>query len=292
MAFSMTGFGRYEIVTEEYKLFVEIRTVNNRYLDISLKIPRNMNIFEEAIRKEIKKYLRRGRVELYLHFTDLSGDQITIEPNYAVIDEYMSAFDKIKSTYDLEGSVSLDLIKSIQDTLIIDYAKLDKEKVWSIISIGINEALTSVRDMRKVEGEKLVEDILLHLKETEDIASKIEDKAVENKSEFKENLLNKINDILVNIEVDETRLMQEVAYLIDKYDISEEIARLYSHFIQFKKIIHSDDVIGRKLDFLVQEINREINTIGSKSPNTDISNYVVELKSLFEKIREQIQNIE
>lgn len=293
MVYSMTGYGRSEQESELQKVLIEMKAVNHRYCDIVLKMPKKMAMFEERIKKMIKKHINRGRVELYMNFEEQKGEDFNVAPNFAVLDQYVEALTSIQDRYEIQRGYDLNLLTRFQDAFTIEYKEVDEEAIWSLIEKALTEALASMVQMRQVEGEKLLEDINGRIATIKAIIVKLEERAPEIVVAHKAKMTDRINELLGdNVELDEIRLAQEVAYFSDKTNITEELVRLSSHLDQLANIFTEKQSIGRKLDFLLQEINREINTIGSKSPDVDISNFVIELKSEFEKIREQIQNIE
>lgn len=292
MVNSMTGYGRSEQETGLQKVLIEMKAVNHRYCDIVLKIPKKMAMFEDRIKKLVKSHVNRGRVEIYMSFDEEKGEDFTVTPNYAVLDQYKAALDEMKDRYGISRDFDLNLLTRFQDVFSVEYKEIDEEAIWSLIEKAVTEALNSLVQMRKVEGQKLLEDIQGRIKTIKGIIVELEKRAPEIVVIHKEKMRERIGELLGEIELDEAKLAQEVAYFSDKTNITEELVRLDSHLDQLATIFDEDQSIGRKLDFLLQEINREINTIGSKSPDIDISNHVIELKSEFEKIREQIQNIE
>jgi uncharacterized protein (TIGR00255 family) len=288
----MTGYGKDDFENEDYKISVEIKTVNHKYCNIYTRIPSALNSVEERIKKYIKKRLKRGRIEVNIYLTKKGEDQLIIKPNFNVLDQYYNTLTEIKKRYKMESDIDLNQLVKYDNVLSVDYNPIDEEKMFDILKVIMNSVIDSVVDMRQVEGEKLEKDIENNLESIEEILkdlSLLSDEIVE---KHRESMRTKINELLMDIKIDEDRLEQEIAIYADKTDINEEIIRIKSHLNQFKKIFAKGGVIGRKMDFLAQELNREINTIGSKSPDVNITNYVVELKSLVGKIREQIQNIE
>ncbi|MBN2796735.1 MAG: YicC family protein [Clostridia bacterium] len=293
MVYSMTGFGRSEVESGLQKVLIEMKAVNHRYCDIALKIPKKMTMFEERIKQVVKQYVNRGRVEIYLSFEEQKGDDFTVSPNFAVLDQYADALKAIQERYNIDKQFDLGLLTKFQDVFTIEYKEVEEEEIWNLIEKALLEALNSLMEMRRVEGQKLLDDIHARIDHIKTILKSLADKAPEIVQTHKEKMKQRIQELLDDaIEIDEIRLAQEVAYFSDKTNITEELVRLSSHLEQLYHIFDEDKSIGRKLDFLLQEINREINTIGSKSPDVDISNFVIDLKSEFEKIREQIQNIE
>jgi uncharacterized protein (TIGR00255 family) len=293
MVYSMTGYGRSEKENDLQKVLIEMKAVNHRYCDIVLKMPKKMAMFEERIKKIVKKHVKRGRVEIYMGFEEQKGEDFVVSPNFAVLDQYVEALKSIKDRYDISRDYDLNLLTRFQDTFSIEYKEVDEEAIWALIESALNEALESLVKMRTIEGEKLLVDINERISTIKAVIVELEKRAPEIVTIHKGKMKERISELLEdNIEIDEVRLTQEVAYFADKTNITEELVRLASHLEQLDGIFEEKQSIGRKLDFLLQEINREINTIGSKSPDVDISNFVIELKSEFEKIREQIQNIE
>lgn len=292
MVFSMTGYGRSEKESDLQKVLIEMKAVNHRYCDIVLKIPKKMAMFEERIKKLVKAEINRGRVEIYMNFEEQKGEDFIVSPNYAVLDQYKNALDEIKDKYGISRDFDLNLLTRFQDVFSIEYKEIDEEAIWTLIESAVKDALSSLVEMRRVEGQKLLDDINGRIDTIKKIIKELEERAPEIVVSHKAKMKERISDLLEDIELDEAKLAQEVAYFADKTNITEELVRLDSHLDQLANIFNEEQSIGRKLDFLLQEINREINTIGSKSPDIDISNHVIALKSEFEKIREQIQNIE
>lgn len=293
MVYSMTGYGRSEKENELQKVLIEMKAVNHRYCDIVLKIPKKMAMFEDRIKKAVKAKVRRGRVEIYMSFEEQKGEDFTVSPNFAVLDQYASALQEIKDKYGIQRDLDLGLMTRFQDVFAIEYKEIDEEEIWKLIESALNESLASLVGMRKTEGEKLLDDIKMRINTIKQIIGQLKLRAPEIVELHKLKMRDRIQELLdESIELDEGRLNQEVAYFSDKTNITEELVRLDSHLEQLDDIFNENQSIGRKLDFLLQEINREINTVGSKSPDVDISNHVIALKSEFEKIREQIQNIE
>ena len=292
MVFSMTGYGRSEKESEQQKVLIEMKAVNHRYCDVVLKIPKKMAMFEDRMKKMVKAKINRGRVEIYMNFEEQRGEDFVVSPNYAVLDQYKAALEDIKGKYNISRDFDLNLLTRFQDVFSIEYKEIDEEAIWTLVESAVSEALNSLVEMRQIEGNKLLEDINGRILTIKSIIKKLEERSPEIVVLHKAKMKDRISELLEDIELDEAKLAQEVAYFADKTSITEELVRLDSHLDQLANIFNEEKSIGRKLDFLLQEINREINTIGSKSPDVDISNYVIELKSEFEKIREQIQNIE
>jgi len=292
MIYSMTGYGRKEFENDDYKISLEIKTVNHKYLNIYSKIPASLNPVEDKIKKYIQKRLNRGRIELNVFLSEKGEDQLVIKPNFQILDKYYKTLTEIKNRYKMKADVKLDLLAKYKDAIDIEYNEIDHEKLFEVLKLILDEVIDSILEMRHVEGEKLKIDIENNLNNIEEILNVLNKKTDVIISSHRENMRRKINDLLLNIEIDNDRLEQEIAVYSDKTDINEEIIRINSHLNQFREMLKNGGVIGHKLDFLSQELNREINTIGSKSPDVNITNYVVDMKSLVGKIREQVQNIE
>ncbi len=289
---SMTGFGRGCAENEMMRITIEMKTVNHRYLDFNIKMPRKLAAFEEDIKRRIKENLTRGRVELYIQLDTTGVSDFKIVPNFGVLDQYHQALSEIAEHYQLNDKLSSVHLTRFQDTLDIRTEELDEVSTRQLVLEALESALDSLMTMRKNEGESLKCDIEEQLEQMKKVLSNVEKRAPEIVAEHKENMIKRITELLSGVDIDENRILLEVAVFADKTDISEEIVRLKTHIEQVYIILNEDEAKGRKLDFLIQEMNREVNTIGSKSPDVDMSNDVVTLKSTLEKIREQVQNIE
>lgn len=293
MICSMTGFGKSSIENQQLKLNLEIKTVNHRYLDFIIRLPKKFTAYEELIKKQIKGRIERGRVEVYLSIEEATASDFSVKPNYAVLDEYRSAFESIRERYQLSDKVTLSMLTRYPESLSIEAKVLDEEETLKLLSDCVYEAITELIQMREAEGQALFQDIMNRAFTIGELLNQIETLSPQILENHKSKMSERIKELLSDKgNFDEGRLMMEVAIFADRTTITEEIVRLRSHLEQLRSIFKEKESKGRKLDFLLQEMNREVNTIGSKSPDVDISNYVVELKSEMEKIREQIQNIE
>lgn len=291
LIYSMTGFGSNTVEMDGYKVAVEVKTLNHRYLDVNIRLPKSINYAEKALRDIVKDHLYRGRVEIYIRFEREEEDGVTVNVNKGLLSSYIQAFNEIKQNYNIENDITLSSIIHVENILNVEQQEDDKELVISLLTSALKPALSDVVSMRKVEGEKLAEDFSRRLGIVSEQVSLIENRSPVVMQEYKEKLRNRIDEIL-DEPIDEQRLSTEVALLADRSNITEEIVRLKSHLIQFKSMLNVTGTIGRKLDFLTQELNRETNTIGSKTTDLEIVNRVVDIKSEIEKIREQVQNIE
>ncbi len=290
---SMTGYGRGEAKQYDRRFVVEIKSVNHRYNDVTVKLPRAMIMYEDAVKKVMGKRVFRGKTDVFITFETFSDDDVSITFNQPLADAYVETVKKIKERYELDQPIRLDLIAKFPDIISVE-KKLDPDsgdKIWGCLETALNEALDNFVKMRETEGEALGKDIAEKLAGIKQTVEKIEKRAPFVAEDYRQRLLARLAE-MNELNVDEARIITEVTIFADKACIDEEITRLYSHIEQMKSIICETQPVGRKLDFLVQEMNREVNTIGSKSNDLEITNCAVDLKSEIEKIREQIQNIE
>lgn len=293
MIFSMTGYGRGEVDTAVHKVVIEMKSVNHRYSEVLVKMPKKLNMFEDRIKNKVKNSISRGRLEIFINFEEQVGEDYVITPNFAVLDQYVNTLTAIKDRYNLKEELSLGLISKYPDALSVEYKEADEDTIWALLSEALDKALASLMEMRKKEGDSLSDDILGRVKNIQSTLEKIEAQSPQLVEAYECRLKDRIKELLNDYaEVDEAKIIHEVAIFADKTNIAEEVVRLRSHFTQIEEIFNGGGAIGRKLDFLIQEMNREINTIGSKSPDLNIANSVIEVKSEIEKIREQVQNIE
>ena len=290
---SMTGYGRGEYEDDLYKFKIEVKSVNHRYIDVSVKMPRQISYLEENIKKKIKGRLFRGKIDMYISLDYLSESQIDIKIDNELANSYYNALEELIEGLNLKDDISLNNILNIPDIVKTKKRDLDEGSIWEVLNNALNIALENILCMKKEEGLELKKDILIKLDAIEAYIKIIEERSPEVVIEYKKKLNDRINELIDNDTIlDKERLNNEVAFFADKASIDEELVRLKSHIKQLKLILEEENSIGRKLDFLIQEFNREINTIGSKSGDVLITTYVVELKSEVEKIREQVQNIE
>lgn len=291
MVKSMTGFGQITKKHGETQLSIEIKTVNHRFLDMNFKMSKALSIFEEKMRKIIQQYIKRGRVDV---FVTLQGQSLTeqhIQVNWNLLNQYLEQFNEIQIQKQIKGDIQINDLIHLNDLFQVEETNDKDEQFEQFLMTAFHEVLNEVNVMRIEEGSSLKEDILSRLKIIDHITNHLYNYADEYKEQYRQKIIERIKEYLNDV-VDESRIIQEAAILSEKSDISEEIIRLNSHIEQFNEIIEKDDAIGRKLDFLTQELLREVNTIGSKANDVRISKYVVELKSEIEKIKEQVQNIE
>lgn len=290
---SMTGFGRGENSDDKKRFSIEIKSVNHRYNDIIIRMPRHLSYLEEKIKKMIKEKIKRGRIEVYINLENIAGSDFKIDINLDLAREYKSALDLLNKELALEDIINLEDITKYSDIINVEKKEDDEDIIWNVLYPAVESATEDLELMRSKEGEKLVFDINKRVDYIKELSVNVEKRAPLVVEEYKEKLENRIKNLLdISVQVDDSKLANEVAYFADKASVTEEIIRLYSHIEQLKDTLNSDDTVGRKLDFIIQEMNREANTIGSKASDIDITKDVVEIKSELEKIREQVQNIE
>lgn len=292
---SMTGFGRGEYSDGKRNVICEIRTVNHRYADISVKMPKRYSFAEEKIKALIKERVRRGKVEVSIIVENLTEGDITIRLNSPVAQQYIENLKELKERYGLTGEIDLKLVSSMPDVLKAIPDVEDEEEVTAVICESVKAAVSRLDEMRTTEGAKLAEDLLMRGELIREIVKKIEKRAPLVAEEYREKLEARIRELVEDkVDIPADRILVEAAVFADKANITEELVRLDSHMIQLKAFLteSSEGTVGKKLDFLVQEMNREANTIGSKANDLEITSLMLETKSEIEKIREQVQNIE
>lgn len=288
---SMTGFGRGEYENEGRKYVVEIKAVNHKYSDVNIRLPRFFNNMEDLIRKRIASVISRGKIDVFVSFENYSGKGTNIRINRELAKQYINELKSLSDETGLEFNVNLIDISKLPEILKLEETNEDEDEIESELMMAVDVALAKFIDMREIEGKKLVEDLEKRIHLIEKKIKEIKKYSGTLVEEYIEKLQTRINELL-KTEVDETRLMQEIVFFSDKSSIEEELTRLDSHISQFLKLIKTDSPVGKKIDFLIQEINRETNTIGSKANCLEITNRVIEIKTEVENIREQIQNIE
>ncbi len=292
MVRSMTGFGRCKMPIDGMIITVEVKSVNSRYTDITVKCPRLYSVFEERLKQLCCSYLTRGKVEIYLSVELPQGEKVSLAINRDYLESYLALLGDIKEQYQPAGEITLSMIAARGDIFVVSKPEDDIERVWQAVSTVAKNALDSFVEMRIREGERMKADILSHLDVIEQKRAIIAAHASDAIRESNERMKARIRDILDGVNFDEARLLTECAVFADKADISEELARLDSHIKQFRRALDREDQVGRKLDFMIQEMNREVNTTGSKSTDQIIVSAVIDLKCELEKVREQIQNLE
>ncbi|MCM1272347.1 MAG: YicC family protein [Clostridium sp.] len=289
---SMTGFGRGEVLNEDRKIVVEIKAVNHRYCDMNIKLPRKLNYFENAVRGFLKDYIQRGKVDVYITYEDYSKSNVNVKYNRDVAEKYVNYLRQMAEEFGIGQDMSVSVVGRFPEVFALEEEPADQERVWEYLKEVLTEATDMFVDARISEGENLKEDLVSKLDEMLEMVTVIEEKSPELIAEYKAKLIEKIDELSVNTQIDEQRIATEVTIYADKICVDEEIVRLKSHISTAKDILISGGAVGRKLDFIAQEMNREANTILSKSNSLKISDIGIDLKTNIEKVREQIQNIE
>ena len=295
MVNSMTGFGRSEITEGDKKITVELKSVNNRYLDLNIKMPKKFNAFEADIRSELKKYMKRGKVDVFISYDNFAQTDSKVKYNKEIAKEYLTYLRQMAVDFGLDDDVRISSLSKYPEVLTMEDVEIDEDEIWNILIKAINEAAQQFADARTKEGEFLKKDLFEKLDEMKESVDFITERSPIIIDEYKAKLREKVYDLLEDKQVDENRLVMEVTLFADKICVDEELVRLNSHIKQTREILEKGDDkegIGRKLDFMAQEMNREANTILSKSTDLEISNRGIILKTDIEKVREQIQNIE
>ncbi len=289
---SMTGYGRSKMLFGAREITVEIRSVNHKFFEFSSRVPRQYGYIEDKLKALFSASISRGKVEAYVNISTNDGSDVSVEVNTPLAENYISALRKANSTLNLTDDITLTRLFGIPDIFTVTKEETDENELWEEVRATAAAALEGFVDMRRREGERLKADILTKLDYIEGTVAKIELRSPEVTREYRERLYQKLCDILQDKNIDEARILTEAAIFADKTAVDEETVRLKSHVASFRELLELDEPIGKKLDFLVQEMNREVNTTGSKCSDLTITKMVVDLKSTVEKVREQIQNIE
>ena len=289
---SMTGFGRCEISEEQRKFTVEMKSVNHRYLDISIKMPKKLNFFENAIRTSLKSYIQRGKVDIYIAYEDCKEKQLVLNYNKGLAEEYMRYIRQMADDFQIPMDLTANNLSKYPEILTMEGKDLDEEEWWRLLDQAVQGAAQKFVDARIREGEELRQDLFHKLDVISGYLEQIEERSPEIVREYRAKLKEKVQELLENTQLDEGRLLTEVTVFADRICTDEEIVRLKTHISSMKETLTKDESIGRKLDFIAQEMNREANTILSKANDIEVSEIAIDLKTDIEKIREQIQNIE
>ena len=293
MVKSMTGFGRCEITEGERKFTVEMKSVNHRYLDVNPRMPRKLNFLETAVRSTLKQRLQRGKIDLFISYEDLSENQVSLKYNETLAAEYLTYLQKMSETFSLENDIRVSTLSRYPEVLTMEEQAVDEDELWIGLSKALNGAVDQMIESRTKEGAHLKEDIIGKLDGLKELVDFIEDRSPIIIREYREKLEGKVKELLEDTQIEESRIASEVVIYADKICTDEEIVRLKSHIKMMKETLESGKPsIGPRLDFIAQEMNRESNTILSKTKDIEISNVGITLKTEIEKIREQIQNIE
>ncbi len=289
---SMTGFGRCEKVTEEYKLSVEMKAVNHRYLDMSIKMPKKFNYFEAGIRNLLKNDIQRGKVDVFINYEDYTENKMSLKYNASLAAEYMEYFKKMEEQFGIANDIKVSVLSRMPEVLTMEEVPDDEDSMWKILSEVVEEAADSFVESRVREGEHLKNDLLGKLDYMLEQVAFIEERSPRVVAEYRMKLEEKVHELLESASIDEGRIATEVTIFADKICVDEETVRLRSHIEYTRKELLAGGSVGRKLDFIAQEMNREANTILSKANDLEISEHAIILKTEIEKVREQIQNIE
>ena len=290
---SMTGFGHGEVSNDKnQKVTVEMKSVNHRYCDISLKLPKKLAMFEANIRNIMKEYASRGKIDIYVSYEDLSETAVSLHYNQAMAEEYMQVFKKMQEDFNIETKITAEALAKYPEVVTIEEVQQDEEVWWELLEAALRQAAEKFVETRTIEGANLKRDLLGTLDQMAADVTFIEERSPQIIAEYRSKLEEKVKEFLEDSTIEENRIAAEVTLYADKIAVDEEIVRLQSHISSMTDVLESDESIGRKLDFMAQEMNREANTILSKSSDVDLADHAIELKTNVEKVREQIQNIE
>ncbi len=291
---SMTGYGRSQAVVDTMNITVELKSVNHRYFEFNSRVPRNYGFLDEKLKSYIGSRVSRGKVECYVSVENLKDDEIEILVNHSLAKSYLNALKDLAETNELNlrDDLAMSSLARYNDIFTVHKQEADEEKIWNAVKSVAETAVDKFIGMRETEGEKLKNDVLSRADLILEKVSVIEERSPETVKEYNDKLLARINEFLSDVQVDEQRILTECAIFADKVAVAEETVRLRSHIDQLRQFLESNEAVGRKTDFLVQEMNREANTIGSKAQDVTIARNVIDIKAEIEKIREQIQNIE
>lgn len=289
---SMTGFGRSEIANERQKITVEMKAVNHRYCDLNIKMPKKLSIFEAAIRNLLKKYIQRGKVDVFITYEDYTENHMVLRYNEELAAQYVSALNKMGEQFGIENDVRVSSLSRYPDVLTLEEQSVDEDELWSVLEGVLQNASEQFVQTRLAEGEHLKEDLICKLDGMLKDVDFIEKRSPEILAEHRQRLEAKVKELLGDSTIDESRIITETTIFADKICVDEEIVRLKSHIQSTREALIAGGGIGRKLDFIAQEMNREANTILSKANDLEVSNCAINLKTEIEKVREQIQNIE
>lgn len=289
---SMTAYGRAESLKGTMEFIAEIRSGNSRYREIIPRIPQSLQLLEDRIRSIVSSRLKRGRIEISIQIKDNGDKGLRLELNRPLVKAYVDIFNELNKELGCKQPFDLSFFSQLKDAIIVRQDSIDLEEIWLVLKDVIDKAMLSLDTMRINEGKALEKDFLERLDRIRIYINEIRDRAKGTVESYRDNLRQRIQKLIKRIEIDEDRLTQEVAFMAERSDITEELIRIESHIDQFRRYLNLDDVVGRRLDFLLQEINREVNTIGSKAADSIISQLAVEIKAELEKLREQIQNVE
>ena len=289
---SMTGFGRCEVEESNRKVTVEMKSVNHRYLDVNIKMPKKLSFFESSIRNELKNYVQRGKIDIFISYEDFSENNVCIKYNKELAAEYLKYLRDMSEEFGLDDDIRVSTLSRYPEVFSMEEQMVDEEEIWKVLSKAIAGAAENFVETRIKEGKNLADDLIAKLDKMLEHVAFIEERSPQIIDEYRRKLEDRVKELLGDANVDENRLLTEVTIFADKVCVDEEIVRLRSHIETTKQVLQEGDGIGRKLDFIAQEMNREANTILSKANDLTTSNLAIDLKTGIEKVREQIQNIE
>lgn len=289
---SMTGFGRAEATVGGKLITVELKSVNHRYFEFSCRTSRGYAFLEEKLKSYLSTRISRGKVDMFVSITSVEDSDVEVVVNHSLASAYTKAFSELSDTYKVENDLTASILSRIPDVLTVHKVQEDENEIFDLVLPVVSEAVDKFVAMREVEGKRLADDVMSRAKTILDIVSLIEERSPETVKEYEMRLYNRISELLESTTIDQQRILTEAAIFADKVAVAEETVRLRSHFDQMDSIMKSNEAVGRKLDFIMQEMNREANTIGSKVTDAELAHRVVDIKAELEKIREQIQNIE
>ena len=289
---SMTGFGRCEVLKDSRKFTVELKSVNHRYLDVNIRMPKKLNFFETSIRTLLKSYADRGKVDIFITYEDLSQSQVSVKYNAALAAEYLKYLNQMAEEFSLDNDVRVSTLSRYPEVFTMEECSEDEDELWNGLKEALEGAFSQFVEMRTKEGERLKEDILLKLDLLSEQIRFIEERSPQIIAEYRTKLEEKMRELLEDTQIDDNRIAAEVILFADKICTDEEVVRLKSHIQHMRATLEEKEGIGRKLDFIAQEMNREANTILSKANDIEVSNHAISLKTEIEKIREQVQNVE
>ncbi len=289
---SMTGFGRSEVSDSDRKITIEMKSVNHRYFEPGIKMPKKLNAYEAGIRTILKKYINRGKVDVFITYEDYSENNLCLKFNEDLASEYLSIFKYMSEKFGLDNDIKVSSLSRYPEVITMEEQASDEEELWKLLERGVEEACKQFVDSRIAEGEKLKADMLSKLDYMLEVVDNIEERSPQILTEYRQKLEDKVRELLADSNIDENRIATEVTIFADKICVDEETVRLRSHIESTRDALIEGGSIGRKLDFIAQEMNREANTILSKANDLEVSNWGIYLKTEIEKVREQIQNIE
>lgn len=289
---SMTGYGRAEIQDMDKKFTIEIKSVNHRYLDFNFRMPKKLSFFESSIRNLMKEYMQRGKVDVFIFYEDYTEGRMAIKYNKEMASQYLEYFKEMSDDFGLDNNIRVSELSRYPEVLTTEEQPVDEKELWAMLEVALREAASNFATSRESEGISLKADLVSKLNNMSDLTSQVEERAPEIIKEYRGKIEDKVKELLADSQIEESRIASEVVFFADKICTDEETVRLRSHIDNVKKVLEEETGIGRKLDFIAQEMNREANTILSKANDLLTSNAAIDLKTEIEKLREQIQNIE